>query len=296
MATDLQPEQCGTPRNGPVILNKVRSFIGTWNNYTQEDWNTMEGYFKVHCTKFTMGKEVASTTGTPHIQFAGTFKNPRSFKNLKQTFPKCHWEQAKNPIATQNYCKKDNNFITEKTSNRDIKLQAFLEKRYLEVVWKPWQQQIITIANTAPHERHIHWFWEPTGNVGKSWTVEYLLWKKKCVLINGNRNDIFHCVKTWCDEHDDFPECILIDIPRTGTAHIQYGTMEKLKDRIFHSGKYEGGLVHMIPFHLLVFANVAPDTSTMSADRWQIVRIQDSTTEGSTQDKQIATSVANQTS
>jgi len=41
-----------------------------------------------------------------------------------------------------------------------------------------------------------------------------------------------------------------------------------------YSGKYEGGVIELLPVHLIVFANFEPNTATMSEDRWNIQKIE----------------------
>jgi hypothetical protein len=49
--------------------------------------------------------------------------------------------------------------------------------------------------------------------------------------------------------------------------------MENVKDGLFFSTKYESGMVRYNPPHVIVFANVPPDVTKMSADRWVIKEI-----------------------
>lgn len=67
---------------------------------------------------------------------------------------------------------------------------------------------------------------------------------------------------------------IIIDVPRTNENYVCYGTMEKIKDGLMYSGKYEGGVIELLPVHLIVFANFEPNTATMSEDRWNIQKIE----------------------
>ena len=76
------------------------------------------------------------------------------------------------------------------------------------------------------------------------------------------------------EKHGKTPELICVNIPRSyDTTYLSYEGLENIKDMLFYSGKYEGGMVVGNSPHLLVFANEAPDLSRLSADRWNIKNI-----------------------
>jgi len=138
---------------------------------------------------------------------------------------------------------------------------------------KNWKQKILDIIAGEPDERKVYWFWEPVGNTGKSFLVKYIDWKYDAIIANGKQSDIFHQYRTFIEEKDDLPTIALIDIPRSHENYVCYSTLEKIKDGLMHSGKYEGGKVRVLEHHLIVFANFLPKESTLSADRWEIVKI-----------------------
>ena len=54
---------------------------------------------------------------------------------------------------------------------------------------------------------------------------------------------------------------------------MSYEAFENLKDMIFYSGKYEGGMICGNCPHLFIFSNFHPDCEKMSVDRWNIKEI-----------------------
>jgi hypothetical protein len=67
----------------------------------------------------------------------------------------------------------------------------------------------------------------------------------------------------------DTPELILINIPKCFNCEfLSYQGIEELKDMLFYSGKFEGGMVDGNNPHIFVFSNEFPDTSKMSKGRW----------------------------
>ena len=98
------------------VVNKVpalyRNFCFTINNWTQQDWDKMVEFANEYCKYLVMGKEVAPTTGTPHLQGYCEFK-PNVRKSLR-TIRKVTAEKIANieprygqlPKETSGYCKK----------------------------------------------------------------------------------------------------------------------------------------------------------------------------------------------
>jgi len=88
---------------------KCRNYVFTKNNYTQDD---LDMFDTVECKYLVYGKEVAPTTGTPHLQGFISFKNPRSPVSVTKEF-KCWAKAAKTVHAAIEYCKKGGD-ITER--------------------------------------------------------------------------------------------------------------------------------------------------------------------------------------
>ena len=74
-------------------------------------------------------------------------------------------------------------------------------------------------------------------------------------------------------EDDEVFNTVILDIPRHNLEYINYGLLEKIKDGLIYSGKYEGRDCIFDNVHLWVFANERPDTSKMSADRWNLITL-----------------------
>lgn len=268
-----QSEHSGTVGSASRNTNKkARSYCFTYNNYEEKDIGTMEQYLSD--TEYIFGEEIGKN-GTPHLQGVIRFKNPVSFERLKKDWPKIHWEICKNWTASKKYCSKEGKIHTNMNKKKTLEEQYndFMEEEYKNVKWKPWQQKVIDILNEKPDRRKVHWFWEPNGNSGKTFLTRYIEWKYPTVIVNGKQNDVFNGIKTFLENKEKYPNPVIIDIPRTNENYVCYSTMEKIKDGLFYSGKYEGGIIRLLPCHLLVFANFEPNINMMSEDRWNIVRI-----------------------
>jgi hypothetical protein len=84
----------------------------------------------------------------------------------------------------------------------------------------------------------------------------------------GKRTDVFSAY--------DFQDIIVMDLPRECEENKgMYGTIENLKNWCFFSGKYQS----MPKFkagnpHVICFANYYPDVKMLSADRLQILKVE----------------------
>ncbi|AGJ74752.1 replication-associated protein [Dragonfly associated cyclovirus 4] len=62
----------------------VRKFCFTWNNYTEEDIIKTKEFLTNNCKYGIFGKEVAPTTGTPHLQGYANLIKPMRFSTIKK--------------------------------------------------------------------------------------------------------------------------------------------------------------------------------------------------------------------
>lgn len=249
---------------------KSRRWCFTWNNYTEENVDTLTRIFQLKKWKNVIGRETGES-GTPHLQGYIEAKNAIRFETLKKLFPKVHWEKAKGS-ADDNlaYCTKEGNAVTNIAPSLKVQYNQYMEKTYTDIKWYDWQQEVLDILATEPNTRDIYWFWEPVGNKGKSFMTKYINWKFNTVIVNGKQSDVFNGIKTFLDTEKVFPQVAIVDIPRSNKNYVCYGTMEKIKDGLAYSGKYEGGKLELLPLHMIVFANFEPNLEEMSADRWHI--------------------------
>lgn len=250
---------------------RSRKWCFTLNNYTQSEYKMLTQNFKDF--KYIFGKEVGDDKKTPHIQGYVESKNQRSFNSIKTMLPRAHIEKAKGS-AKQNwlYCSKDGDFESNMDfrSFADKMKQKVLDLRYQDVVWKPWQQQVLDLKND---DRTINWFWDETGDIGKSYISQYLVIKRNAVICSGKKADIFNQVNMMFQAEIQ-PELIVCDIPRKSMDYFNYDALEQLKNGMIYSGKYEGGVCIFPPPLVIVFANEEPDRSTMSQDRWNVIKIE----------------------
>lgn len=261
--------------NSKPVRERARRFCFTLNNYTSEEYDTLTQVFLEKKWCYIIGKEVGEN-GTPHLQGYLQCKNAISFNTLKKIIPRAHIEQARG-TEEENfaYCSKENNFITniEIKPNYLDQYEDEMNETYNEVKWQGWQQDILNLIETKPSSRTVHWFWEEEGNKGKSFLCRYIDWKYNAIIANGKQADVFNQYKCFLEEYKTQPKVAIIDIPRSHQDYVCYSTLEKIKDGLIYSGKYEGGKLRLCKHHLIIFANFAPDRSKLSDDRWDIREI-----------------------
>lgn len=82
-----------------------RCWVFTHNNYTDTDVDFWKNYDKA--TYMVFGKEIAPTTGTPHLQGFFSFPNARTHSVVKKEIPKVWFQPAYAPASAAIYTKKD---------------------------------------------------------------------------------------------------------------------------------------------------------------------------------------------
>lgn len=261
----------GNTKSSPLINFKARKWCMTLNNYTENEFGSLDQYFKKHSKFYIIGKE--GDEKTPHLQIYVEFKSQRYFNSLKKLNPRIHIEKANGSRDDNiNYCSKEGNFTKTLSLKEQLKQEA-LEREYKDIIWKPWQQEILNILEQVPHNRKIKWYWEPTGNIGKSFLVKYIGLTRDIILVDGKKTDLFNQVLQNIDNNKR-PDIILVDIPRRSKDFINYPAIEQLKNGCIYSGKYEGGQCYFPIPHVICFANSEPEKDSMSLDRWDIFKIE----------------------
>lgn len=263
-------QELGNTKTSSKKNRRLRKACFTLNNWTESELTQILTYFAD--MKYIIGKEIGESK-TPHLQGYVEFGRQYSFKQIKEMIPRAHIEKPKG-TREQNikYCSKEGNVVS--TFPLDLDQQILQE--YAEIKWRPWQEMVIDIVEGETSPRSVHWFWEETGNVGKSFLTKYLYLKYGAIIGTGKKADIFNQIATWMAEKHNknkSPELILLDIPRTNIKFICFDAIEQIKNGFFHSGKYEGkNCVYKYP-KIIIFANSKPDTSKMSKDRWEVFYI-----------------------
>ena len=261
----IVPKGSGNTKLIPKQPSPAKKWCFTFNNYTKDELSSIVPVFQSEC-KFGIVAHEVGEEGTPHLQgYLEFIKKCRAFGNggVFHKYPKMHFEKARESRQENvDYCSKDNNILWIKGFPRPIKV---IEPTY------EWEIKILNILKNEPDDRTIYWI---VGGVnsGKSSFVKYLCVKNNALLLSGKANDMKHGIVTWFDKHNDTPELIVMNIPKSFCSeYVSYEGIENIKDMLFYSGKYEGGTIVGNPPHLFIFSNELPNFNKCDPNRWVII-------------------------
>lgn len=253
--------------NAKIERTRRVFWCGTLHGYEALGMLVIENRLKEICKKYLLGKEMCPTTGRKHLQMFFVCKKAMRLSELK--IPgKPHLEPCRADEETNvKYCSKDGIVIS----------YGFPKPIWTISNLYPWQQEVVDYINTEPDGRTIRWYWEPTGNVGKSALVKYLVVKHKVLFCQGGKeSDIMNLVF-----NQDMDSCntVIFDIPRAHGGNVSYAALENIKNGLICNTKYETGYKVFNYPHVICFANFPPEKEhLLSADKWDIRYIGDEQT------------------
>lgn len=113
-------------------MKRYRHFRGTQNNY--EDTTLLD---QLQGVKYVVyGKELAPTTGTPHLQWHIWFTSPKTHSAATKLLPGCHVLPSDFPSESIEYCKKDGDFTERGTPPVSKAAQGEAGKKAEQERWK----------------------------------------------------------------------------------------------------------------------------------------------------------------
>lgn len=137
----------------------------------------------------------------------------------------------------------------------------------LKAKLRDWQQQVLELLEKQD-ERKVLWIYDPEGNHGKTWLAKYLLATKDAMYVDNSKKA--DAAYAW--EGQDY---IVFDFTRQQEEHINYGTIEGLKNGIIFSSKYESTTKFTKQtIKIIVMANWKPNVNALSMDRWQMIQLE----------------------
>ncbi len=253
----------GNSRTSPSLW-----FCFTMFNYSLENIKRFQESEKL--SKYVFQEELCPDTLRPHLQGTVRYKNKVRLVTVNKDFPKCHWECTKNIPKSQKYCFKDASHL--EGGGRWSKGIIVPEILITIIKLRPWQDDCFKMFETPREDRTINWYWESTGNIGKSAFARWLVIKHNAFAICGSAADLKFGLADAFNKTRIFPKIVILDMPRDSNG-CSYKGLEQIKNGMFYSTKYESGMVVFNPPHIIVFANEEPDFERMSQDRWNILKI-----------------------
>lgn len=151
------------------------------------------------------------------------------------------------------------------------KISIHQKTLYLGATLRPWQQTLWERLQGPVDPRKVHWYWEETGNVGKSFMAAYATFVAGAITIPvGKLHDMCYVLSK-----QTYP-IYIIDIPRTYEDKLDgvFTMIEMIKSQKICSYKYESRVMLLEPAHVVVFANFQPNRDAWSADRYDLTHLQ----------------------
>lgn len=271
------------PAKAARTIAPSRRWIFTWNNYPS-DW---ESYFVVNqapegkLVGWMGEKEIAPTTGTPHIQGWIDFGEGNKYRPSSLKLPKqISWRSMRGtPEQNYAYCSKEDADFTAWGSAKRAKPFSVT----IDFSISPWMSRLYDILCTEPNDRDVWWLWEPIGKAGKTRFQKWYDFAHKgdVLVLDGKAHDMKCAIVKFKERIGAVPRVILCNVPRSRQCeHISWAGIEQVKDMLFFSGKYESGMINDKHPHVVFFANWAPEEEQLSGDRWHIVRLPDGKGQG----------------
>ncbi|HHZ82357.1 MAG TPA: hypothetical protein EYN64_06535, partial [Flavobacteriales bacterium] len=172
----------------------------TLNNYSEDNISSIITNIKTNCKFAIVGEEVGES-GTPHLQGYIEFKKKARPKGI--FCEGIHWEKAKgNRQVNIDYCSKEDKVVFTLGMCKPIKILTNLYA---------WQEKIELLYLNEIDDRKVYWFWEDTGNIGKSQFIKYMIVKHQVLFCCGGKySDIMNLV--FNQDMNDC-RCVMFDIP-----------------------------------------------------------------------------------
>lgn len=280
-------EQCQVPKgtevgNTKATSTRSRTWIMTWNNYSEEERDNFVNWAKENCIDFAINEETGEN-GTEHLQIYIEFQNARTFSSLKKKWNKAHIEQCWKPDKAKVYCMKEET-RTGKTYLPDGTPSISDPLEGLEL--RKWQKELLEELQKEPDARTIIWVYDYFGNSGKTSLAKHLClkYRDEVLYLSGGPANCKFAVTAFL--HDKKKNkwvrnqrrlrIALFDYTRSQDDKVSYQALEEIKNGIFCNTKYECMQVLYDCPHVVIFANFEPDVSKLSGDRWKVIDITES--------------------
>lgn len=252
----------------PLLIN----WFFTFNNYQHSDIETLETFFKSFCVKYAFQCETGEN-GTKHLQGTITLKKRSRYTEFGLN-KKIHWEKPINLSKSYLYCVKED--TRDKGTFPYVMNYDYInlcEPLNIIVDLYPWQSECLTTLSNSASPRTISWYWENTGNTGKSSFCKYLCYHHNAVYIDeGKKSDLINII--FNVKNINSKSVIVIDIPRDNGNNVSYKAIESIKNGVIMNSKYETGMRLFNSPHIIIFSNFPPNKDKLSSDRWYIKEIE----------------------
>ncbi|ALE29816.1 replication associated protein [Lake Sarah-associated circular virus-50] len=248
---------------------KSRGWCYTANNYTKEEYESLEKY---DCGYHVMGKEVGEQ-GTPHIQGYIEFTNAKRFDTLHADFPKIHWEPRKGTQQQAiDYCMKGGDFVeigTKKDQGKRTDIEAVI-KDINDKVFSPNNHAVAYIKYAKGIDCYANYKLLPrTVKPTVEWRYGLTGSGKTREPYERHINSVYIKDGTmWWNNYTQ-QEAVIID---DFDGHWPYRDFLRLLDRYPYQGQYKGGYVNISSAYIYITCEFSPETFWRGNELAQVIR------------------------
>jgi len=251
-------------------MQRNRNYCFTWNNYNEHSENTLQQLITIGTLKFVaFSREVAPTTGTPHLQGYCSFTNPRTVIQARAILKGCHVStMIGSLLQSEVYCSKAAELIKfgeEPICNdnkgraeamrwqraRDLAKEGNLDEIDADIFIRCYSTLRRIKSDYAPKPEPVNpvclWIYGSTGT-GKSHAIEtrFPQCYKKCM------DDL-----KWFDGYSGEEAVYLEDIDK---YQVKWGgVLKRLADRWPMQASIKGSMAYIRPKYVLVTSNYRID-------------------------------------
>lgn len=285
-----------------------RRWCFTLNNYTSDEEQAInDADYKY----MVYGREIGAN-GTPHLQGFIVLPNAKRLSGVQRILSRAHWERASGSDSqAADYCKKDGDFVEQGTlktnqgertdlsriyaliadgTEETVIAETYPEQysRYYKAFCRyktlkanqnrkaivnhelyDWQKTLLDEFKEPADNRTILFVVDYDGNKGKTWFTLYCLNSLTGVqlLDPGKKADMAY-------ELRPDVKILLVDCARSRSEVLDYHFLEKVKDGVVFSPKYESTMKFLgTDVHVVVFMNEMPDSTKLSLDRYRYLTL-----------------------
>lgn len=263
----------GNTKPTPKQQSPKKRWCFTLHNYTNDSISFLNSLFSSISSNFLFSEEKGKSGETPHLQGYFELKTKKRLTGLladceKLTPTGIHFEPTIGSRQQNiDYITKEGGMVYGNLAPEKIYVEDPCEKLLFLI-------DLMKDYNHGKGDRLIHVVVDKVGGLGKTEFARYCcLNMPDCIVTGGKSADMKNQIVEYKKVNGRTPKYIIMDIPRVTIDYISYQGIEDVKNMLFYSGKYEGGMVVGNKPFVLMLMNEYPETSNLSQDRWKIYNI-----------------------
>lgn len=248
-------------------MSKVKSYCFTVQNPDSEKEALLDAVLKKAAQYYVFGREIAPTTGTPHLQGYVYFKSQKTLSAVIKLKFADHYEQCKgSPQSNILYCKKDKDSvewgIPPKTSEEagqmekdrwSCALAAARKRKFDDIpadIYIKYHSSIKRIA--AESQQEI----DPLSNVCGYWLWGDAGTGKSTLARQAAPGAYLKPCSKWWDGYVDQDDVLIEDFDKTHSwmAHL----LKLWADKFSFPAEVKGGTIVIRPKRIIITSNYSP--------------------------------------